>query len=413
MRFTQLKTVSLAVAAALALAACGNKEGGAADASGASAEAAGGNVVKLGFAAPLTGPQAHYGEEYKNGVTLAIEDANAEKPVIDGKPVSFELVAEDDQADPKTATQIAQKFVDAKVSGIIGHFNSGTSIPASKIYSDANLPQIAMATAPQFTQQGFKTTFRSMTSDTQQGSVMGKFVVEKLGAKRIVIVDDRTAYGQGLADEFEKSVKAAGGEVVKREFTTDKATDFAAILTSIKGANPDIIFYGGADAQSAPMAKQMKRLGIKAPLVSGEMTKTPTFLKLAGKEADGSIASLAGLPLEQMPKGPDYAQRYKARFNMDVATYSPYGYDATRAMIQAMKEANSTDPTKYLPVLAKINYSGVTSSSWAYDDKGDLKDGGITVYKVVNGEWTVMETVGGRAAAPAADASAPAASAAQ
>ncbi|WP_054286883.1 branched-chain amino acid ABC transporter substrate-binding protein [Gulbenkiania mobilis] len=413
MRFTQLKTVSLAVAAALVLAACGNKEGGAADASGASAEAAGGNVVKLGFAAPLTGPQAHYGEEYKNGVTLAIEDANAEKPVIDGKPVSFELVAEDDQADPKTATQIAQKFVDAKVSGIIGHFNSGTSIPASKIYSDANLPQIAMATAPQFTQQGFKTTFRSMTSDTQQGSVMGKFVVEKLGAKRIVIVDDRTAYGQGLADEFEKSVKAAGGEVVKREFTTDKATDFAAILTSIKGANPDIIFYGGADAQSAPMAKQMKRLGIKAPLVSGEMTKTPTFLKLAGKEADGSIASLAGLPLEQMPKGPDYAQRYKARFNMDVATYSPYGYDATRAMIQAMKEANSTDPTKYLPVLAKINYSGVTSSSWAYDDKGDLKDGGITVYKVVNGEWTVMETVGGRAAAPAADASAPAASAAQ
>jgi branched-chain amino acid transport system substrate-binding protein len=393
----KLLTISCAVAAALSIAACGKKEEAKpADTAAAPAAAApaGDLVVKLGFAAPLTGPQAHYGEEYKNGVTLAIEDANAEKPTIDGKPVKFELVAEDDLADPKAATQIAQKFVDAKVNGIIGHFNSGTAIPASKIYSDAGIPQVAMATAPAYTQQGFKTTFRSMTSDTQQGTVMGKFVVEVLKAKKVAIIDDRTAYGQGLADEFEKAVKANGGEVVKREFTTDKATDFAAILTTLKGVSPDAVFYGGADAQSAPMAKQMKRLGLKAPLVSGEMTKTPTFLKLAGKEAEGSIASLAGLPLDQMPKGKDYETRYKARFNADVATYSPYGYDATRVVIEAMKKANSVEPAKYLPELAKIEYTGVTSSSWAYDDKGDLKDGGITVYKVENGEWKVMQTVG-------------------
>ena len=393
----KLLTISCAVAAALSIAACGKKEEAKpADTAAAPAAAApaGDLVVKLGFAAPLTGPQAHYGEEYKNGVTLAIEDANAEKPTIDGKPVKFELVAEDDLADPKAATQIAQKFVDAKVNGIIGHFNSGTAIPASKIYSDAGIPQVAMATAPAYTQQGFKTTFRSMTSDTQQGTVMGKFVVEVLKANKVAIIDDRTAYGQGLADEFEKAVKANGGEVVKREFTTDKATDFAAILTTLKGVSPDAVFYGGADAQSAPMAKQMKRLGLKAPLVSGEMTKTPTFLKLAGKEAEGSIASLAGLPLDQMPKGKDYETRYKARFNADVATYSPYGYDATRVVIEAMKKANSVEPAKYLPELAKIEYTGVTSSSWAYDDKGDLKDGGITVYKVENGEWKVMQTVG-------------------
>ncbi|HJV06525.1 MAG TPA: branched-chain amino acid ABC transporter substrate-binding protein [Chromobacteriaceae bacterium] len=398
MQFNKLTTLSIAVAAAVALSACGKKEEAASgsQASGA-AQASSGDTIKIGFAAPMTGPQAHYGEEYKNGVTLAIEDANASKPTIDGKPVKFELVAEDDQADPKTATQLAQKLVDQKVNGVIGHFNSGTSIPASKIYSDAGLPMIAMATSPVFTAQGFKNTFRSMTSDTQQGSVMGKFVVEKLKAKNIVIVDDRTAYGQGLADEFEKAVKAAGGKIAKREFTNDKATDFAAILTSIKGVNPDVIFYGGADAQSAPMAKQMKRLGINAPLVSGEMTKTPNFLQLAGKEADGSIASLAGLPLDQMPKGKDYEARYKARFKSDVATYSPYGYDATGAMIQAMKDAKSADPKVYLPVLAKIKYSGVTSSNWSYDDKGDLKDGGITVYKVVGGKWTVMETIGGGA----------------
>ena len=395
MQTSKLVKISAAVAAALTLVACGKKEEApaaqaAAPAAPAAAEA---QVVNIGFAAPLTGPQAHYGEEYKNGVTLAIEDANAENPTIDGKPVKFQLQAEDDQADPKTATQVAQKFVDAKINGIIGHFNSGTAIPASKIYHDAGVPMIAMATAPQFTQQGFNTTFCSMTSDTQQGAVMGKFVVEKLGAKKIAIIDDRTAYGQGLADEFEKSVKAAGGEIIKREFTNDKATDFTAILTTIKGAGPDIIFYGGADAQSAPMAKQLKRLGITAPLVSGEMTKTPTFLKLAGAESEGTIASLAGLPLEQMPKGNDYATRYKARFNQDVATYSPYGYDATRIMIEAMKKANSADPAKYLPELAKTEYAGVTAASISYDEKGDLKNGTVTVYKVEGGDWKVMETI--------------------
>ena len=391
MQSSKLTVLTLAVAAALAVTGCGKKDN--------AASADGSDVIKIGFSAPLTGPQAHYGAEYQNGVTLAVEDANAAHPTLDGKPVKFELESEDDQADPKTATELAQKLVDDKVSGVIGNFNSGTAIPASKIFSDAGIAQIAMATDPAFTAQGFKTTFRSMTSDTQQGSVMGQYVVHKLGAKKIVIVDDRTAYGQGLADEFEKAAKAAGGTVLKREYTTDKSTDFAAILTSIKSVHPDIVYYGGADAQSAPMAKQMKRLGLSAPLVSGEMTKTPDFLKVAGKDAEGTIASLAGLPLDKMPKGPDYAKRYKARFNQDVATYSPYGYDATRVLIAAMLKANSSDPAKYLPILAAIDYTdGVTTGHLGYDSKGDLKIGGITVYKVVGGQWTVLESVGGAAA---------------
>ncbi|TDR82293.1 branched-chain amino acid ABC transporter substrate-binding protein [Paludibacterium purpuratum] len=404
MQASKLTAVSLAVAVALTMSACGKKDDTAADQAGASGAAADGGsaVVKLGFVAPLTGPQAHYGAEYKNGVTLAIEDANASHPTLGGKPVKFELESMDDQADPKTATEVAQKLIDEKVSGVIGHFNSGTSIPASKLYSDAGIPQIAMATAPAFTSQGFKTTFRSMTSDTQQGSVMGEYVVKKLGAKNIAIIDDRTAYGQGLADEFSKAVEGAGGKVIKREYTTDKSTDFAAILTAIKGMHPDIVYYGGADAQSAPMAKQMKRLGLNAPLVSGEMTKTPDFLKVAGKEAEGTLASLAGLPLEQMPKGKDYASRYQARFKEDVATYSPYGYDATRVMIAAMQKADSADPAKYLPVLASIDYTdAVTTPHLGYDSKGDLKIGGITVYKVVGGKWTVLESVGGAAASAA------------
>lgn len=387
-----VKTALLPIAAAVLLFGCG-KENAAPKTAVASKTAETVEVVKIGFAAPLTGPQAHYGKGYQNGVQMAIDDVNAENPTLGGKKVKFVLLAEDDMADPKSATQVAQKFVDAKVAGMIGHFNSGTSIPASKIYSDAGLPQIAMATAPAYTAQGFKTTFRSMTSDTQQGSVIGKFVVEKLKAKRVAIIDDRSAYGQGLADEFEKAAKAAGAEIVKREFTSDKETDFTSILTTIKGVKADVIFFGGADAQSGPMAKQKKRLGITAPLVSGEMTRSDTFLKLAGADAEGTIASMAGVPLEQMPGGKAFLERYKAKYG-EMEIYTPYGYDATRVLLAAMKKADSVVPAKYLPALAQISHSGVTSAKIAYDGKGDLKDGGITVFKVQQGKWTVLETIG-------------------
>ncbi|HEY9104896.1 branched-chain amino acid ABC transporter substrate-binding protein [Chitinimonas sp.] len=358
------------------------------------AQAADPQVVKLGFAAPLTGPQAHYGADMKAGIVLALEDINKQAPVIGGKPVKFELLAEDDQADPKTATGVAQRFVDAKVSGIIGHFNSGTSIPASKIYADAGIPQIAMATAPAYTAQGFKTTFRAMTSDTQQGSVMGGFVVKKLGLKNVAIIDDRTAYGQGLADQFEKAAKAAGGVIVSREYTTDKATDFSSILTSIKAKQPGAIFYGGADSQSAPLTVQMRRLGIKAQLISGEMTRTDNFLQLTGESGNGVIASLAGLPADKAPGSAALIARAKARFG-SADFYAPYSYDATMVMVNAMKAANSTEPARYLPFLAKTQYAGISSPKIAYDAQGDLRYGDITVYKADKGKWTVLETVSG------------------
>jgi len=352
--------------------------------------------VKVGFAGPMTGAQAHYGKDFQNGITLAVEDFNATKPVIGGKPVRIVLESADDQADPRTGTTVAQKLVDDGIKGMLGHFNSGTTIPASRIYANAGIPEIAMATAPEYTTQGFKTTFRMMTSDTQQGSVAGEFAVKNLKVKKIAIVDDRTAYGQGLADQFEKAAKAAGGTIVVREFTNDKAVDFKAILTKIKSMNPDLVYYGGADSQAAPMVKQMKTLGFRAPLMAGEMVKTDTFVKIAGDAADGTVASLAGLPMDQMPGGADYSAKYKKRFNEDVQTYSPYAYDGAMAMFAAMKKANSTDPAKYLPVLAKTDMPGVTTSRLEYDSKGDLKNGGITLYKVVDGKWTTLQSVGGK-----------------
>lgn len=349
--------------------------------------------IKFGFAAPLTGPQSHYGEDMQNGLTLALEEANQKGVTVGGKPAKFVLVSRDDQADPRVAVQVAQQLVDQEVNGILGHFNSGTTIPASRVYHDAGLPQIAMATSPEYTNQQYETTFRMMTSDTQQGAAVGKFMVEKLNAKKVAIIDDRTAYGQGLADEVEKAVKAAGGQVVRREYTTDKANDFTSILTNIKGVAPDAIFYGGLDAQSGPMKRQLATLGLKAPLVSGEMTRSDTFIKLAGDAADGTYASLAGVPLEKMAAGKEFAKRYEERFKKAPGVYAPYAYDGAWNMITAIEKAGSADPSKYLPELSKLSRKGATSEHIAYDAKGDLKEVAVTIYEVKNGKWEMVETM--------------------
>ena len=348
--------------------------------------------IKLGFAAPLTGPQSHYGEDMQNGLNLALEEANQKGIQIDGKPAKFVLVSRDDQADPRVGVQVAQQLVDESVVGILGHFNSGTTIPASRVYHEAGLPQIAMATSPEYTKQGYETTFRMMTSDTQQGAAVGKFMVQSLKAKKVAIIDDRTAYGQGLADEVEGR-QAAGGQIVRREYTTDKANDFTAILTNIKGSAPDAIFYGGLDAQSGPMKRQLATLGLKAPLVSGEMTRSDTFIKLAGDAADGTYASLAGVPLDKMAAGKDFEQRYQARFKKAPGVYAPYAYDGAWNMITAIEQAGSAKPEKYLPALAKLSRKGATSENIAYDKNGDLKEISVTIYEVKNGKWEMVETM--------------------
>lgn len=359
----------------------------------ASAPAAAEQVVKLGFAAPLTGPQSHYGEDMRNGLTLAIEEANAQGIELNGEKAKFVLVGRDDQADPRVAVQVAQQIVDEGVDGVLGHFNSGTTIPASSVYNNEGLPQIAMATSPEYTLQGFNTTFRMMTSDTQQGAAAGEFMVKDLGAKTVALIDDRTAYGQGLADQVAKAVEAHGGSIVAREYTTDKSNDFTAILTNIRAKKPDVVFFGGLDAQSGPMRRQMVRLGIEAPLMSGEMTRSETFLKLAGEDAEGTYASLAGVPLQQMAAGTKFEEAYKKRFNQNPGVYAPYAYDGAWNMITAMKEAGSSKPSDYLPKLASLKRAGATSESIAYDDKGDLKEISVTVYRVKGGKWEMIKTM--------------------
>lgn len=382
-----------AVATTLALTACGDKTPPPAAKKADAPKAPEVQVIKIGSASPLTGTEAHIGIDIRNGVQLAIEDANKANVQIGGKPVKFELVAEDDEANPTKATTVAQKLVDAKVAGVVGHFNSGASIPASKIYADAGIPQISpSSTNPDYTLKGYKTTFRVVAHDGQQGPTLGRFALDKLKAKNIAVIDDATAYGQGLADNFEATVKAGGAKVVAREHTTNKDTDFKAILTKIKGKNPDLIMFGGIDPQAGPMVKQMAALGIKAKFIGGDGMQTPNFIKLAGNAAEGVMASMPGLPKEQMPGGKAFMDKYKAKFNAEVELFAPMGYDAVMVFVEAMKRAGSADPARFLPEIGKTSYQGVIGPI-AFDEKGDLKNGPITIYVVKGDKWEPLETV--------------------
>ncbi|MDN0081971.1 branched-chain amino acid ABC transporter substrate-binding protein [Crenobacter sp. SG2305] len=400
----QYVRLSLIAAAVLSLAACNKSHDNAAanDASGAASSSSGDVVVKIGAANPLTGPFAHWGHDSDDGVKLAVQEANAEGVTLDGKKVKFEVVSEDDQADPKMATQVAQRFVDDKVAGVIGHLTSGAAIPASRIYSDNNIPMIAASvTSPAFTQQGYKNTFRIIANDQQQGQALAKFAIDDLKAKNIAVVDDRTTYGQGLADDFAKAVEAAGGKIVKREYTTNSSTDFMAILTSIKGAKPDLVFYGGMDAQAGPMVKQMRKIGLTTPFMGADGVNTAEFPKLAGNDAEGTYASTAGAAKEKMPGFASFNDKFKATFKTDIQAYAPYTYDATRVMIAAMKRAGSADPAKYMPELAKTDFDGVTGKI-QFDTKGDIKNGTVTLYQLKTGNWKVLEAGGAAKAASAA-----------
>ena len=341
-------------------------------------------VVKIGHVAPTSGGIAHLGKDNENGARMAIDELNAKNFMIGGKKAKFELLAEDDAADPKQGTAVANKLVDAKVNGVIGHLNSGTTIPASKIYHYAGIPQISpSATNPKYTRQGFNTAFRVVADDVHLGGTLGRYAVKELKGKSIVTIDDRTAYGQGVAEEFAKAVKASGGSIQDTQFTTDKATDFTAILTAVKAKKPDVIFYGGMDAVAGPMIRQMKQLGINAKFMGGDGICTGELPKLAGGAmADGQVvcAEAGGVEGAQKVGMEKFRADFKKKFGTDVQIYAPYVYDAVNVMVAAMVKAGSADPKKYLPVLAKTSgYKGVTGTI-AFDEKGDIKNGALTLY---------------------------------
>ena len=347
-------------------------------------------TVKIGHAGPTTGPLAHIGKDGENGARLAIEDANTRGIVIGGQKIHFELVGEDDQADPRVATTVAQRLTDGSIKGVVGHVTSGAAIPASRIYEQAGVPVITpSSTSPKLTAQGYKMVFRVIANDLQQGAAMAKLAAQQ-GAKRVAIIDDRTAYGQGLADAMADSLKKHGVTVVGREYTSDKATDFLAILTRLKAAKPDAIFFGGMDSQAAPMLRQIRQLGLKVRFYGGDGVCTGEMLKLAAGAIDANTyCTQAGLAMEKMPGGQQFRERFKKRFGADVQLYAPYSYDAAMSLIEAMKAAGSVEPAKYAPALHKLSYKGVTGVI-RFDAKGDIREGGVTLYAFRDGKWVAQ-----------------------
>ncbi|MGZ9712048.1 branched-chain amino acid ABC transporter substrate-binding protein [Glaciimonas sp. GNP009] len=350
-------------------------------------------IVKLAQVGPTTGPIAYVGKDLQNGANMAVEELNAKGLTIGGKKIKFVLMTEDDGGDPKQGTSVAQKLVDAKVQGVIGHLQSGTSIPASKIYYDAGIPQISPGTTnPKYTLQGYNTAFRVVANDGQLAGALGRYAVQTLHAKNIAVIDDRTAYGQGLAQEFAKRAKAAGANIVATQYTNDKATDFSAILTAIKAKKPDVIFFGGLDAGAGPMLRQMKQLGIKAKMMGGDAICTTELPKLAGDAlSDDQVicAEAGGVPDAGRPALDAFKTAFKARYGHEVVIYAAYAYDALMTMVEAMQKANSTDPKVYLPALAKINRKGVTGTI-AFDTHGDMKNATLTLYTYKAGQRTLI-----------------------
>ena len=383
------RLTTIAAAGLIALAACGKSEppktAAAAPPPTPVPVASPAMVVKIGHVGPLTGGIAHLGKDNENGARLAIEQANAKGLTIDGKKVTFELVAEDDEANPQKGATVAQKLVDAKVAGVVGHLNSGVTIAATKIYADAGIPLVSgSATNPDVTEkQPGRTVFRTVGRDDQQGPAVANYLVANNKPKVVALIDDATAYGEGLANEVEKSLKAAGIVVLAREKGNDKSTDFKAILTKLRARNPDAVFYGGMDATGGPLLKQARELGMKAVFAYGDGACTDKMKELAGDAAEGLLCSQAGLPTQAASTS--FLEAYKKRFNVDPILYSPFTYDAANLLIEAMVKANSAEPAKYLPVLQGITMAGA-SGPISFDPKGDRKDAEMTIFTMKGGK---------------------------
>ncbi|MFA7269435.1 MAG: branched-chain amino acid ABC transporter substrate-binding protein [Sterolibacterium sp.] len=376
-----VKSLLLSVVAALALIACGKEAPPPPPPVAAPAPV---QVIKIGHVGPLTGAIAHLGKDNENGARLAVDEANAKGIEIGGKKVKFEMLAEDDQGDPKVGTTVAQKLIDAKVVGIIGHLNSGVTIPASALYEQAGIPMISgSSTNPKLTEQGFKGVFRVVGRDDQQGPAVAKYLLDSLKPKTVAVIDDATAYGEGLANEVENTLKAAGVKVLPREKGTDKTADWKAVLTKIKGKKPDAVFYGGMDATGGPLLKQARELGIKVAFSFGDGACTDKMAELAGAAADGLLCSQAGVPVQATSK--KFRDSYTTKFNIDPILYGPFTYDAASLLIEAMKKAGSSEPAKYLPELAKISFEGATGKI-EFDGKGDRKDAEMTIFTMTAGK---------------------------
>jgi branched-chain amino acid transport system substrate-binding protein len=340
------------------------------------------DIIKIGIAGPMTGDQAKMGMDFKNGATLAVEEWNSKGGIL-GKKI--ELVISDDQHDPKQAVSIANKMINDGVVGVIGHFNSSCSIPASDVYHRAGIPMITPgSTNPQLTEKGYQGIFRVCGRDNQQGKSGAEFAVNVLKLKNIAVLHDKTTYGQGLADEFKKSL----GNTVSVVYYGGIAQgdkDFKMVLTAVKSKKPELIFFGGIYPEAGLLVKQAKELGLNAPFMSGDGTIDPKFIEIAGvSAAEGTYLTFSPDP-RNIPSAKEIIRKYDATFG-DIGPYSLYAYDAANILLTAIKEANTTGGKAIMDKLHTIEFNG-TLGHIRFDEKGDVTISPYVIWITKNGKF--------------------------
>ena len=337
--------------------------------------------VVVGVSAGTTGPRALVGQDFTNGVALAVEDLNARKLRIGSDRVVWKLLAEDDQADPRQAAVVAQKFIDAKVAGVIGPDTSGGAYAAERLLDAASIPMVmAAATDSRLGRMGSKSFFRVIADDAVVSRALADYAQHELHLRTVALIDDRTAFGQGLADAFARDAAERGMRVVAREYTTDKASDFSAVLTRVRSLHPDAIMFGGVITQAGLMLRQMDHFGLDIPLLGGDGACVAELPKLAGSAVRHMVCGDGRLPLERTPGGLAWSQRYERRFGPEAfQAYSPYSYDATMVLAQAMQRAGSVEPARFLPALRATDYDGITREHLRFGPNGEVADPQVTI----------------------------------
>ncbi|MDI6740845.1 MAG: branched-chain amino acid ABC transporter substrate-binding protein, partial [Candidatus Edwardsbacteria bacterium] len=339
-------------------------------------------TVKIGVAGPMTGPNAKQGNDFLNGVQLAVEEWNARGGAL-GKKV--EVVPVDDRSDPKEAVMAANKLVNQGVAGVIGHYESSCSIPASVIYFEAGVVQITpSSTNSDLTLKEKRSTiFRACGRDDQQAYFDAQYVREVLKKKRVAIIDDKTTYGQGLAKDFQKNL-GPEVKVVAYENLQRGDRDFSPILTKIKPLNPEVIFFGGYYTEAGLLVTQMRRLGMKAIFVSGDATIDQEFLNIAGKDAEGTYLSY-GPDVEKLESARKFMESYTAKYG-PIGPYSLYAYDAANVLLKGIELAKSAEGSKIARAIHGMVFSGARGDL-AFDENGDLRNIPYVMWVVKNGKF--------------------------
>jgi branched-chain amino acid transport system substrate-binding protein len=339
-------------------------------------------TIKIGIAGPMSGDQSKMGIDEKNGAELAVDEWNSRGGVVGRK---IELLVEDDQHDPKQAVAVANKLVNSGAVGVIGHWNSGSSIPASDVYHQAGVPMITPAsTNPQLTERGYENVFRICGRDDQQGKVAADFVLSRSDFRKVAILHDKTTYGQGLADEFRKNIDNRR-EIVHYGALTQGDKDFRGILTSLKEKNPDLIFYGGIYPETGQLIMQSKEIGLRAPFVSGDGSFDPTLIKIAGPSADGTFLTFSADP-SRREEAARVLVRYRQKYG-EPGPYSLYAYDAATALLATIAEVKTADPAAISKGLHRAKMSGTTGPI-QFDSKGDLLVSPYVVWIVKDGRFS-------------------------